>query len=541
MPETAQKPAPKEPVIGPKSTLYSVISFRHPDGLAGKFDLERYEKVLLARGDFKPRKIDDPALLPHLNIHVRDGRLVRAYEPTGQLANMFDPRAQWLFERAPKKAKADAEVVPAKPEGSTDQPVASAPQPPSIPPPSKDKEKDKEKDDGQGRKSRDSKRPEGLSCKITTAPRLYIIETGYVFVVFGVKPQGQTLAAYQDFYAGVVRRGFVHLLPESMPKKRINKEGDTKPHPLVAIGEQAKLEDTTIRHWLRLFIPEVILDAPIGSWPNPMAVNVLFVEGLPDAADRYRLRLAHASDQPIEPSAADCEIQGNPAMWEPSARELCMFSAVGVTWAIWPLDAKGVLAQFDATVLERYVYKWILVEHERLFLLELSSACASMSNRPDGRIFGHLRLALLQYTAKFSFGHVSSEERHDKFYCGLRHALDIEGLFDEVQGEITEIDEYLSDKRADLLNQVLAFLTLVLTPMGLVIGIFQRETLPEFNFALRDLWHEGAWSVWVRLIFHVPMWLTVLAAVVGFVLFTRLLGMQTVRDLLRRLAKPSDD
>jgi hypothetical protein len=61
----------------------------------------------------------------------------------------------------------------------------------------------------------------------------------------------------------------------------------------------------------------------------------------------------------------------------------------------------------------------------------------------------------------------------------LRNALDIEGLFDEVQGEITEIDEYLSDKRADLLNQVLAFLTLVLTPMGLglVIGSLDTGTL----------------------------------------------------------------
>ena len=495
--------------------------------------------MLLARGDFKPRKIDDPALLPHLNIHVRDGRLLRAYEPTGQLANLFDPRSLWLFERALKRAKPEAEdsakAASAKPEGEGES-AASQAQPSSIPPPAQSAAPSR--DDG-GRKQRDSKRPEGLPCKITTPPRLYIIETGYVFVVIGVKPEGKTLASFQDFYAGVVRRGFVHLLPESMPKKRINKEGDTKPHPLVAMGEQAKLEDTTIRHWLRLFIPEVMLDAPIGSWPNPMAVNVVYVEGLPDAADRYRLRLAHASDQPIEPSAADCETRGHPAMWEPSARELCMFSPVGVTWTIWPLDAKGVLAQFDGMVLDRYVYKWILVEHERLFLLELSSACASMSNKPDGRIFGKLRLALLQYTAKFSFGHVSSEERHDRFYCGLRSALDIVGLFDEVKGEITEIDEYLSDKRADLLNQVLAFLTLVLTPVGLVIGIFQRETIPPFDFAWRDLFNDGAWGTWSKLIFHVPLWCTVLAAVVGFVLFTRLLGMQTVRGLLRRLGNPS--
>jgi len=501
-----------------------VVSYRHPDGLAGVFDLEAYEKKLLARGDFKPKKIDDPALLPHLNIHVRDGRLLRAYEPTGKLANLFDPRATWVFERAPKKAKTEAEAGKA----DADKPEREAT--PSIPPPSKEPKHPAR-----------SGRQEGMPCKITTPPRLFVIETGYVFVVVGIKPTTLTLTAFQDLYAAVVRRGMTHLLPDSMPRKKAGKDGEMKDHPLVAMGEEAGLDDTTIRHWLKLFIPDVMLDAPIGSWPNPMSVNVIYTEGLPDAAARHRLRLAHGSDQPIDPSAADCRIEGHPAMWEPSARELCVFSPVGVTWMIWPIDAKGLLSQFESTMLERYLYKWVLIEHERLFLLELSSACASMSNRPDGRIFGRLRLALLQYTAKFSFGHISSEERHDRFYCGLRGALDITGLFDEVKGEITEIDEYLADKRADLLNQVLAFLTLVLTPVGLVIGIFERDTLPSFDFAWRDLVSSEAWVTWSKLVFHVPLWLTVLSAVVGFVLFTRLLGMNTVRGLVRRIKNPDDD
>ncbi|MDI1445330.1 hypothetical protein [Polyangium sp. 6x1] len=497
-----------------------MISYRHPDGLAGTFDLEDYEKKLLARGDFKPKKIDDPALLPHLNIHVRDGRLLRAYEPTGKLANLFDPRATWLFERAPKRAKPEAEA------GKPDADKPDKPEKPDVAPASKEPRKDKNG---------------GMPCKITTPPRLFVIETGYVFVVLGIKPTTPTLTSFQDLYAAVVRRGMTHLLPENMPRKKAGKEGEMKPHPLVAMGEEGAIEDTTIRHWLKLFIPEVMLDAPIGSWPNPMSVNVLYTEGLPDAAARHRLRLAHGSDQPIDPSASDCRIEGHPAMWEPSARELCVFSPVGVTWMIWPIDAKGLLSQFESTMLERYIYKWVLIEHERLFLLELSSSCASMSNRPDGRIFGRLRLALLQYTAKFSFGHISSEERHDRFYCGLRNALDVGGLFEEVKGEITEIDEYLSDKRADLLNQVLAFLTLVLTPVGLVIGIFERDTLPSFNFAWHDLVGSEAWATWSKLLFHVPLWLTVLSAVIGFVLFTRLLGMNTVRGLVQRIKNPGAD
>jgi hypothetical protein len=471
--------------------------------------------------------------LPHLNIHVRDGRLLRAYEPAGKLSNLFDPRFTWLFERPPRKPRKEVEFdaetsESGRPEGQS--------VPASIPPPSKGEAK------GDGKKGAEKGgKLDQIPCKIPIPPRVYVIETGYVFVVLGVKPVVQTLTSFQDFYAAVVRRGYNHLLPEHLPRRKAGPQGETKPNPLEAMFEEAKLDDTSLRHWLSMFIPEIMIDAPIGSWPNPMAVNVLYAESLPEASDRHRLRLAHGSDQPIDPSAGDCRIEGHPAMWEPSARELCLFSPVGVTWVVWPIDVKGQLAQFDAALLERYVYKWILVEHERLFLLELSSQCASMSNRPDGRIFGSMRLALLQYTAKFSFGHISSEERHDRFYCGLRGALDISGLFDEVKGEITEIDEYLSDKRADLLNQVLGFLTLVLTPVGLVIGIFERDTLPAFDFEFGALFGAGAWGPWKSILFHVPLWLLLLSAVVGLFLFTRLLGMDTVRSLVRRFMKPGEE
>ncbi|CAN96547.1 putative membrane protein [Sorangium cellulosum So ce56] len=501
-----------EAPIGQRSTLFLIVSYRHPDSEQGAFDLEAFERRLLAEGNFRPKRIDDPTLLPHLNVQVQAGRLLRAYEPTATLGNLFDPRARWVFERPPKPQRAAAPASADEADGDESRaPVQKKP----------------------SERGRDP----GMPFKVVVPPRLYVIETGHVFVVLGVRPTTLTLGAFQDFYTAVVRRGYNHLLPERMPRRKAGRDGETRPHPLVAMAEKAAIKGTTLRDWLTLLVPGLPVEAPIGSWPNPMAVNVLFTEAMPGPADRYRLRLSHGSDQPIEPSQEDCRIEGHKAMWEPSARELCLFSPIGVTWLLWPLDPPGQLGQFDMAVLERYVYKWILVEHERLFLLNLSSQCARLSTRPDARVFGRMRLSLLQYTARFSVGHISSEERHDRFYCGLRAALDIGGLFDEVKAEITEIDEYLSDRRAELLNQVLAFLTLVLTPVGLVIGIFERGTLPAFDFELARLAMPGAWPLWRACLFHGPLWLLVLSAVAGTLGFVRLLGIGTLRSLVARVLR----
>jgi hypothetical protein len=505
---TAPSPAAaREAAIGQRSTLYLIVSYRHPDGERGAFDLEAFEKRLAVADSFRRKRIDDQALLPHLNVHVQNGRLLRMYEPTARLGNLFDPRATWVFERPPKRPR------PAD-EGSAGEPGA-----------------------GGGNKGADRVKSKGMPFKVAVPPRIYVLETGYVFVVLGVRPTDLSMGAFQDFYTAVVRRGYSHLLPESMPRRKAGRNGETKPHPLVDMAAQRGLADTTLRQWLTLLVPDLLVDAPIGSWPNPMAVNVLYTDAMPGAADRHRLRLAHGSDQPIDPSPEDCRVEGHKAMWAPSARELCLFSPVGVTWVIWPRDAPGQLAQFDRAVLDRYVYKWILVEHERLFLLNLSSQCARLSSRPDARVFGRMRLSLLQYTARFSVGHISSEERHDRFYCGLRAALDIGGLFGEVKAEITEIDEYLSDRRADLLNQVLAFLTLVLTPVGLVIGIFERSTLPAFDFELGRLAAPGAWPLWRSVLFHGPLWLLFASAAAGLVGFIRLLGFKTLWSLFRRVLR----
>jgi hypothetical protein len=517
--------APPSIEIGSRSVLQLIFSYRHPKTESLQFDIQAFEAELLAGEFWQRKKIEDGGLLLHLNAQLREGHLLRAYEATSKIANLFDPRFVWQLEGAKKKVRpagqtppeartsATSLLPPSGPPGSAPPGSSIPPAGATLPPPAI--------------AGRDT-----LQVKLPGPPRLYVVETGYIFLTLGVRAATTTLAAFQDTYAGVVRRGISHIAPDKLPRKKAGPSGETKPHLLENLAKERGLAEHTLRHWLALLVPGLTPDVPTGGGQDPMAVNVVFVPEPLAPQHLHRLRLAHGSAQPVDPSEADRKISDNPLIWEPSTHELCLFSAIGVTWAIHPIQAPGALSQFDTALADRYVYKWILVEHQRLFLLSLSSKCASMSARPDGRIFSMLRLSLLQYTAKFSFGHISTEERHDRFYRGLLSALDIAGLFEEVKGEITEIDEYLNDKRADILNEVLAFLTLVLTPVGLVIELFGRETLPPGDFEWKWVASPRAW---LTLVTHWPFQLTVFAAVCGLFVFTRLLGATTVRGILRRI------
>jgi len=180
----------------------------------------------------------------------------------------------------------------------------------------------------------------------------------------------------------------------------------------------------------------------------------------------------------------------------------------------------------------RVFREWKSSSVATLRLVWLSAMCAQMSDNPDARTFRWLRLELLSYTAVYDFGHISAEERHDHFYRAERRALDIDGLFTEVKEEINEINDHLSSEREQVLNEVLAFLALVLTPMGLIIGIYQRETVPEEVFTLRMLISPSAW---LKFISHWPLLFVLMSGVAGFFVFTRVLGASAVRRLLERI------
>ncbi len=358
-----------------------------------------------------------------------------------------------------------------------------------------------------------------LEVVITDAPRLYALDTGYAFVVIGVAPKTDslTLAELQDTAYAIVRSGCSRVagVPPQMKKwLEAKKLSSDEPVPL--------------RHFLAKLVPTLRPEAPRGTprTTAPLVISVVLADEPLAAADRHRVRLVHRSKQAVEPQDGD-----EPGVWRVSSRETCLFSSFGFAWVVATKEDSQFLADAPHMIRDRYLYKWLLVEHQRLCLLTLATECADMSNGIDGSNFAEMRMRLLKFIATYNFRHVSSEERHDEFYKRSRDALMIDDLLAEVRDEVVEIDTQLAARRAETLNHVLAFLTLVLTPVGIVCAVFQTDTVPgklRFGALVSP-------SAWLALITHAPFLVVLVAAGLGATVYTRIFGAHVVTRLLGTL------
>ena len=290
-------------------------------------------------------------------------------------------------------------------------------------------------------------------------------------------------------------------------------------------------EPIALRKWLARLVPGLRPEAPRGTARTtaPALFSVVLAHEPISRDDQHRLRLVHRSDQAVEPGEASDE-----SVWRVSGRELCMFSTFGFAWVALDAGSSQFLADTPHLIRDRYVYKWLLVEHQRLCLLALATECADMSKGLDQSNFAQMRMQLLAFIATYNFRHVSNEERHDRFYKRAREALGIDDLLAEVRDEVVEIDTQLAARRAETLNHVLAFLTLVLTPVGIVCSVFQTDTIPgPFRFS-----KIGSGSAWLALVTHAPFIMVLLAGTMGAIVYTRLFGIHVVARLLRQLVGP---
>ena len=184
---------------------------------------------------------------------------------------------------------------------------------------------------------------------------------------------------------------------------------------------------------------------------------------------------------------------------------------MGFTWLVEGGSPEAFEKRRE-TVRNKYLFKWLLVEHQRLLLLDFSTRCARLAQTLDPEAFDELRVELLRYSARFNFSRISEEPRQEAFYEFLRRALDVEDLFAEVKEEITETSDHLQTKRSERLNIILAMLTFVAAPLGLVVGVFQRETLPPGTLRWSSLFSSTAWS---HLVGHAPAQLALVVVIVG--------------------------
>jgi hypothetical protein len=436
--------------------------------LAYTYEFDDDGEKLLARSEaWKRREIKGVALLPHLDEYVRKGELLRAYDVAGDLRAAFGARDPWKLVDG-----ADGSV----------------------------------------------------EITITDPPRIYVLDTHYAFIVIGVAPyvkKGEelTLASMQDVSYALVRAGIARVAGTSPQMTKW----------IEAHQREAK-EPSILRRWLAALVPGLRAEAPRGAprTTAPALFSVILANEPLASDDRHRLRLVHRSDQFVEPAGvSDGDETGE---WSISSREVCLFSTFGVSWVV-TTDDSHFLNDAPHMVRDRYVYKWLLVEHQRLCLLALATECADMSKGIDGSNFAEMRMRLLTFISTYNFRHVSNEERHDRFYKRVRDALSIDDLLAEVSEEVVEIDTQLAARRAELLNHVLAFLTLVLTPVGIMCAVFGSDTVPG---PLRFDDFVSA-SSWLELITHAPFLVVLTAAAAGATIYVRIFG---ARNLFRQLRKP---
>lgn len=441
--------------------------------LAYAYEFDDGGESQMARSEnWKKREIKGVALLPHLDEYVRKGKLLRAYDAAGDLRAAFGARDPWKLVDAGD---------------------------------------------------------ESIEITITEPPRIYVHDTNYAFIVIGVAPfvkKGEelTLATMQDIAYALVRAGVSRVAgtPPQMTKW------------LTAHGPETS-EPPILRRWLASLVPGLRSEAPRGAprTTAPALFSVIMANEPIGTDDRHRLRLVHRSDQAVEPAGVGDE----PGEWKLSNREYCLFSTFGVSWIVTTDEttkSSHFLNDAPHMIRDRYVYKWLLVEHQRLCLLALATECADMSNGIDGANFAEMRMRLLSFISAYNFRHVSNEERHDRFYKRVRDALSIDDLLAEVSEEVVEIDNQLSARRGELLNHVLAFLTLVLTPVGIMVGIFSTDTVPgQLRFG--DFVSATSWA---HLFSHPPFLVVLAAAGVGATIYVRIFGARVIFRQLLKWRKP---
>lgn len=491
-------------ILGKKSTLF--LAFAYQFDVAGNdhFEREGDKENNEASFNWKRRRIEGAALLPHLDDYVRKGELLRAYDIVGDLRGAFGPADRWTL---------------------TD-----------------------------GKKT--------VDIHVTEPPRIYTFDTRYIFLVVGISPAAPlppveaepppvaadsnpshppksdetkkkqrrgrtqepdlTLAQLEDTAYYVVRAGVSKMKTTPIQMQRwmeANKLSNTN-------AEGAPL---SLRRWFAQLVPNLPPDAPRGTprTQAPALFSVVLASSKVPDEDLHRLRLMHRNDQQVEPGASILDDEHG--AWRCSSNELVMFSSFGFSWVVENFTSSKFLSDTTHMIRDRYVYKWLIVEHQRLCLLALATECADMSKGLDGANFAMMRMRLLTFIAKYNFRHISNEERHDRFYMRAQTALSIDDLLAEVREEVVEIDTQLSARRGETLNHVLAFLTLVLTPVGIIVGIFQSDTLPG-KFQLRHLITPAAYA---KLFQHGPFIVVISAIAIGIVVYVRLFGVEVVAQLVR--------
>src|SRR5690349_23615232 len=87
-------------ILGRKSTLFLVYAYQFQGGGQGSAFLLHDEEGKAAQQNWKQRRIEGAALLPHLDDYVKKGELLRAYDVADDLRGAFGAKEPWTLTDA---------------------------------------------------------------------------------------------------------------------------------------------------------------------------------------------------------------------------------------------------------------------------------------------------------------------------------------------------------------------------------------------------------------------------------------------------------
>jgi hypothetical protein len=242
-------------------------------------------------------------------------------------------------------------------------------------------------------------------------------------------------------------------------------------------------------HWIRPFLPSGwSVRAP---WVQRVAARgdrrrtAPLVVGLVGASRALTPSEREGWRELLDPKASlDLAGAREPGLLRPSKHECCLVGRSVVLWVAEPGARKpdvGTLERFR----QSHLFLCILAEHQRTFLVSLTTAVSEMR-------FGHdapasqsaeraidLRESLIRYGARYHFATVCVEGRHERFYLGLSRFFRVEELFVEAEREVHGVHELAelaaartrtaTDGRRNVVLGMLA----VCSPLQVVLAAYQ--------------------------------------------------------------------
>lgn len=218
--------------------------------------------------------------------------------------------------------------------------------------------------------------------------------------------------------------------------------------------------------WQEVFVPDQLL---------PYAA--LYVDEVPNEELRlllYRARQLFPLEREIWPSEQELALD-----------HPMLLSYARQQWFIFSLTGGGFLAadaphndffrsELPDRLARQYFLLFLLAQHQRFALMRLSQLVSEHWLRGDEQArlehFDHIRLSLLEFTARGYFTQVMQRDQHHRVYTRWQEVLQVPQLYQEVSDEVREMHDILQQRSAERVESRLKSLTWIISFPTLVIS-----------------------------------------------------------------------